>query len=391
MTVRAARPLRSLPRLAPTAPLVRELVVVGGGPVGLSAAIEARLAGLRVLLVEPRTTPVDKACGEGLMPGALAALARLGVDPPGHEITGIAYSSPDGAVRAEHDFTTGPGRGVRRTALARALAGRAAELGVDTLDAKVVDLTQDGTSVRLHLSGGAGGPAGAAPAAVDARWVVAADGLHSPVRRMLGVEHGGDGRRYAVRQHAAVPPWSSRVEVFWGRGLEAYVTPVGEDEVGVAVLGARGALSVPAAVATLPALAERLDGAALTTAARGAGPLRQRSAARVVGRVLLAGDAAGYVDALTGEGLMVGMATARAAVAAVARAHRCSSPVEADAAVRAYEREWRRATRSYRWLTGALLAGTRTPAARSGLVRLSARAPWLFGAAVEQVGRTAHA
>ena len=383
MTVRT---LRSLPRLAPTAPLVRELVVVGGGPVGLAAAIEARLAGLRVLLVEPRATPVDKACGEGLMPGALAALARLGVDPPGCEITGIAYSSPDGSVRAEHDFAVGPGRGVRRTALARALSERAAALGVDVLDAKVVDLTQDGTSVRLHLSSG-----GRSPAAVDARWVVAADGLHSPVRRMLGVERGGDGRRYAVRQHAAAAPWSSRVEVYWGRGLEAYVTPVGDDEVGVAVLGARGALSVPAAVAALPALAERLGGVAFTTAARGAGPLRQRSAARVVGRVLLAGDAAGYVDALTGEGLMVGMATARAAVDAVARAHRCSSPTEADAAVRAYEQEWWRATRSYRWLTGALLASTRTPAARTGLVALSARVPWLFGAAVEQVGRTAHA
>lgn len=387
MTVRT---LRSLPRLAPTAPLVRELVVVGGGPVGLAAAIEARLAGLRVLLVEPRTTPVDKACGEGLMPGALTALARLGVDPPGRDITGIAYSSPDGTVRAEHDFAAGPGRGVRRTALQEAMAARAAELGVETLDAKVVDLTQDGTSVRLHLTGGADGASGA-PASIDARWVVAADGLHSPVRRLLGVERGGDGRRYAVRQHAATAPWSSRVEVFWGRGLEAYVTPVSADEVGVAVLGARGALSVPAAVAALPALAARLDGVAFTTAARGAGPLRQRSGARVVGRVLLAGDAAGYVDALTGEGLMVGMATARAAVDAVARAHRCPSPTDADAAVRRYEGAWRRATRSYRWLTGILLATTRTPASRSRLVALSARAPWVFGAAVEQVGRTAHA
>lgn len=386
MTVHALRPSRSLPRLAPTAPLVRELVVVGGGPVGLAAAIEARLAGLRVLLVEPRTTPVDKACGEGLMPGALTALTRLGVDPPGCDITGIAYSSPDGSVRAEHDFAAGPGRGVRRTALQEAMAERAAELGVETLDAKVVDLTQDGTSVRLHLTGGAD-----APAAIDARWVVAADGLHSPVRRLLGVERGGDGRRYAVRQHAATPPWSSRVEVFWGRGLEAYVTPVSDDEVGVAVLGARGALSVPAAVAALPALAQRLDGVTFTTAARGAGPLRQRSGARVVGRVLLAGDAAGYVDALTGEGLMVGMATARAAVDAVARAHRCPSATDADAVVRGYEGAWRRATRSYRWLTGLLLATTRTPASRSRLVALSARAPWLFGAAVEQVGRTAHA
>ncbi len=383
------RTLRTLPRLAPTAPLVRELVVVGGGPVGLAAAIEARTAGLRVLVVEPRTGAIDKACGEGLMPGAVAALARLGVDPEGHRLTGITYAGASGRPRAEHRFAGAPGRGVRRPTLHAALAERARELGVDVLKAKVADVTQDGTSVRLHLAERTrGAPAGF----VDARWVVAADGLHSPVRRALGVDRGGDGRRYAVRQHVAVAPWSDQVEVFWGRDLEAYVTPVADDEVGVAVLGRRGAgLTLAGALEQLPALAERLRGAETTSTARGAGPLRQRSTAVVVGRVLLAGDAAGYVDALTGEGLMVGMATARAAVETVAAAAACATPTAADAEAARYTAHWTRVTRSYRWLTSALVTATRTRAGRLAVVALAAAVPGLFGAAVEQVGRTADA
>ena len=84
-----------------------DLLVIGGGPVGLAVAIEGRLAGLSVIVVEPRATPVDKACGEGLMPGAVAALARLGVDPEGH----TAHRDPVPAGRAHR---RPPLRGVAR-------------------------------------------------------------------------------------------------------------------------------------------------------------------------------------------------------------------------------------------------------------------------------------
>jgi flavin-dependent dehydrogenase len=92
------------------------------------------------------------------------------------------------------------------------------------------------------------------------------------------------------------------------------------------------------------------------------------------GRVLLAGDAAGYVDALTGEGVAVGLATAAAAVAAVA----AGRPQD-------YPPAWRRATRRYRWSATALLAVTARPALRRGLVPLASAAPALFGRAIDQV------
>ena len=100
-----------------------DVLVVGGGPVGLAAAIEARLAGLSALVLEPRPGPVDKACGEGLMPGALRSLHRLGVDPDGYPLAGIAYVG--GPRRVEHRFSEGVGRGVRRTVLHAARAARA--------------------------------------------------------------------------------------------------------------------------------------------------------------------------------------------------------------------------------------------------------------------------
>ena len=109
------------------------------------------------------------------------------------------------------------------------------------------------------------------------------------------------------------------VEVHWApraRGLRDARSA--DDLVGVAVLSDAPA-AVRRAARRVPArCAERLAGRRVTPACRGAGPLRQRSARRVAGRVLLVGDAAGYVDALTGEGIALGLAQARAAVAAVA-------------------------------------------------------------------------
>ncbi|HOB56580.1 MAG TPA: FAD-dependent monooxygenase, partial [Rhodoglobus sp.] len=117
-----------------------DVLVVGGGPVGLASAIEARLAGLTVALVEPRDGDVDKACGEGLMPGALPLLARLGVDPDGMPLRGVSYRTE--TRRADHLFRSGEGRGVRRTTLHRALADRATELGITRVAARVEAVQQ---------------------------------------------------------------------------------------------------------------------------------------------------------------------------------------------------------------------------------------------------------
>ncbi len=344
-----------------------DLVVIGGGPVGLATALYAVRTGLTVIVLEPRPGVVDKACGEGLMPGALAGLQDLGVDPAGHVITGIRYLAGTRSVTA--DFAVAPGRGVRRTVLHAALREAVDRAGVEVIESAMVGLDQDPAGVTVRLSRGVG--------TVRARYAVGADGLHSPTRRMLGLTARPSGRRrHGLRQHFGVSPWSDHVEVHWGARAEAYVTPVSHDMVGVAVLtGDRGPMATH--LAEFAELSARLAGAQAVSAVRGSGPLRQRVTSRAAGRVLLVGDAGGYVDALTGEGLALGLSQAQAAVDTVC----------ADRPGR-YPRAAARAGLASTTLTHGLLVATGTPAGRRVVLGAAHRSPWLFVRAVRTLART---
>lgn len=339
---------------------MRDLVVAGGGPVGMAAALHAHRLGLDVVVREPRRGPIDKACGEGLMPGAVAELATLGIHPDGRELTGIRYlaAAPGGPATAR--FSHGPGRGVRRTVLHAALTERLAEAGVPVEQRPVEDVRQDDDHVVVD-----GEPA---------RHLLAADGLHSPVRRMLGLDSPATGRaRFGLRCHVEQEPWTSFVEVHWSARAEVYLTPVADDLVGVAVLVGRGA-RFDDVLDDFPALRERLTGP--RTKVLGAGPLRQSARTRAAGRVLLAGDAGGYVDALTGEGIALGLAQARAAVSCIVgeRTHD-------------YDRIARRLALRHELLTRALVGSTAYGPVRRMLVPAARRAPWVFRAAVDQLSR----
>ncbi len=333
---------------------MRDLAVVGGGPVGLATALYAAQAGLDVVVLEPRAGTIDKACGEGLMPAGLNALRGLGVAPDGYPFRGIRYLAGRRSVTA--DFAAGPGLGVRRTTLHAALRQAVSDAGVQVLPHRVSSLEQDADGVEVE--------------GVRARYLVAADGLHSPLRRSLGLDRRPRGRsRFGLRRHVRTAPWSEYVDVHWGDGVEAYVTPVAPDLVGVAVLTRlRGPFEQH--LAAIPALQERLLSAEMTPA-MGAGPLWQRSRRRVSGRVLLVGDASGYVDALTGEGIALGLQHAAAAVHAVLADHPGG-----------YEPAWRRLTYPHAAMTQGLLTLTRPPLLRRALVPAAAALPGVFAAAV---------
>jgi flavin-dependent dehydrogenase len=209
-----------------------------------------------------------------------------------------------------------------------------------------------------------------------AAWLLGADGLHSAVAREVGLALPPPRarRRFGQRRHYALPPWSEFVEVLWTPAGEFYVTPIGDRVVGVALLARRGE-HFDDALAGAGQLAERLRGVEAASELRGAGPLRQRTRARVAGRVLLVGDASGYVDALTGEGLRIGFAQAQAAVAAIT----ADRPQE-------YEAAWERETRDFRRLTGALVRLASSPL-RGAVVPTASRLPGVFANAVERLAR----
>ncbi len=337
-----------------------DVLVAGAGPAGLATALHAAQAGLDVTVVDPRAGAIDKACGEGLMPGAVTALRSLGVEPPGRPFRGIGYFGRD--HQAESVFRSGPGIGSRRTDLHTALLTAVHAAGVPVLQRRVSEVRQDDTRVSA--------------AGLTARYLVAADGLHSPVARSLGLDLPARGRRprWGLRRHYPVAPWTDLVQVHWSDRSEAYVTPVADDLIGIAVLSSdRAPFDVQ--LARFPALAEHVAGSA-GGAVRGAGPLRRRTSRRVAGRVLLVGDAAGYVDALTGEGIAVSLSCSRALVRCVA----AGRPAE-------YEAAWLRQSRRYRSLTSALLWASGRPTLRRALVPAAQRLPWVFDAAVGQLAR----
>ena len=353
-----------------------DVLIGGGGPAGLATAIRCARAGLTVTVAEPRATPIDKACGEGLMPAAVQRLAAIGVRPAGHVISGIRYLDDRHSVDAP--FTTGAGLGVRRTVLHAALALRAAALGVEVIPARVTGFTQEAKSITAILTLNEPGP----PAPFPARYLVGADGLHSAIRKAAGLDPApappreAGHRRYGLRRHYRLAPWTDLVEVHWTRDCEAYVTPVADDEIGIAVLGGPGAGNLDARLAAFPGLLTRVRSAPAVRRGedRGAGPLRQDVRRRVAGQVLLIGDAAGYLDALTGEG--IGAALAQAEVLAACLA--AGRPGD-------YERAWRRVTRKERVLTSGLLWSRQQRLLGPRIVPAAAALPAVFTAIVNQI------
>lgn len=266
--------------------------MIGGGPAGLSAGIAARLKGFDVTVADPAQPPIEKACGEGLMPEALGVLKQLGVDiamDRAFAFRGIRFVDENCSVAAS--FPAGSGIGIRRIHLHRLLTERAIDVGVRLL-------------WGAHVTGVRDGGVSIAGQEIPCRWVIGADGQNSRVRCWAGLEAArSESRRFGFRRHYRVSPWSDSTEIYWGQDHQVYVTPVGPEEVCVALLTRDSHKRLDEALPFFPELHRRLASAILVSSERGAVTVSRRLRQIVRGSTVLIGDASGSVDAITGEGL----------------------------------------------------------------------------------------
>jgi flavin-dependent dehydrogenase len=268
-----------------------DILIVGGGPAGLAAAIATRRRGFNVTVVDGIVPPADKACGEGLMPDGVIALSKLGVSISASDsfpFRGIRFL--DRGTSVDASFSAGWGRGVRRTTLHRLMIEQAEAVGVRL---------RWGTKVDFN--------------AVRCGWIIGADGENSLVRKWAGLDvRGRDRRRFGFRRHYRIAPWTDCMELYWGRTCQVYVTPVTPDSVCVAAISRNSKFRLDDALRECSDLERHLKLCAIISTERGAITSSRKLKAVYRERIALVGDASGSVDAITGEGLCLAFRQATA-------------------------------------------------------------------------------
>lgn len=333
-----------------------EVVVVGGGPAGIATAIAASQQGLAVTVLDSRKPPIDKPCGEGLLPEAVAALRLLGMelDPRvAFPFNGICFS--DDASSSTARIARGQAFGVRRTVLHAILVKRAQALGVSLRWGARIShldthhLTANGASIPFH-------------------WLIGADGQRSIVRSWAGL---GPSRylrsRFGFRRHYPIAPWNDVVEVHWGDRCQLFVTPTAADEICIALLSSDPRLRIGQALDQFPSVTRHLRGISPVVAEGGAITALGRAKRVALGNVALVGDASCSIDGIAGQGLSLAFQEAIALGNALAKGN-----------LRLYEQAHRKITSLPLKMTRLLLLMDRSAGVRRKTLRLFASQPAFY-------------
>lgn len=317
-----------------------DVLVIGGGPAGATAAFQLASAGISVTLVDRARFPRDKVCGESLSPGAMARLRAIGMwpadeagsqNPPASmPVRGMKVRSPRGTTfsGAYRSGANGAGLAVRRTVLDHSLLERARERGariVEGIEVTRGEVTAEGGATIFARANGN------ASLRYEARRVIVADGRRSFLARQLGFIEpenlNNERRRFAVRAHCeGVTGLSDFAEMEVGRGGYCGIAPLSATRANVCYVLFTDVLDMAPAtieqdfrrhIEGFRGVAHRLAQARIEGAIRIAGPLRLRSKRQTNGPFLACGDTTGFLDPFTGEGIAHAIATGIRAARAV--------------------------------------------------------------------------
>ena len=380
-----------------------DVIVVGAGPAGAASAILLAERGLDVVVLERASLPRAKICGEYLSPEVGRILDRLGVlktlDAAGAApLAGMRITAPDGTVVTGTYGAVGGWRpyrehamGVGRAALDGALADRLRALPVGLREGvRVTDLVLEHEQVTGVLALDAGG----GPLTFHAPLVIGADGRASVVAQRLGCRRPHRLRRMALVTYVSgVDGCRDYGEIFVDPPDYAILNPLAPGRINLSLVvplahaapwSGRLPAFFDARIRQLPHLARRLAGARREAPIRALGPLAYRVSAPRVGGVLLVGDAAGFYDPFTGEGIFTALRCAELAAETAAAAVR-TGDVSAPA-LAAYERARRAAFRDKEWLTRGLQLVVARRRIANLAARTLARRPALLNALLGVIG-----
>jgi menaquinone-9 beta-reductase len=336
--------------------LQADVLIIGGGPAGIATAIAAALKGLRVTVIDARTPPIDKPCGEGLLPDAIGALEQLGIRLRASLVfpfSGFRFLDEHSSASAR--IERGQAFGVRRTIFHRLLIERALSLGVTLLWATPV--------VRLDSAG-----VETSTGFIPCRWLVGADGSSSRVRRFADLEPRRRADvRFGFRRHYEIEPWTDCVEVHWGEKSQLVITPTGSGEVCLSLFTSNPRLRLHGALDSFPTAARRVAATHPSSAESGAVTFLSRARAVTRGNIALVGDASCTVDGIAGQGLSLALQQAIHLAEALARGELAH-----------YAAAHSRITRTPVSVTRLLLAMNASSTLRRKVLRLFAARPALF-------------
>jgi flavin-dependent dehydrogenase len=383
-----------------------DVLVIGAGPAGSSVANQLARAGFAVRLADKKDFPRHKPCGEFLSPQCLPFLQDLGASIEalgprlvrGMQMSGYGQTAL-GRFRRVGDrpaFTLA-GFGVRRERFDQMLLEGARAAGAEWLPRhEFVRLLRDDNG---RIAGARLRDAGGAEIDCRARFVVGADGVHSRIARELGVQRPTPWLdQFALVAHYRGVPGQPCAEVHLLPGGFFAATTVDDGIFSVNLIVPRKTLRsrdaadwdgfVASHFAAAPGMAERLRGGERIERWRGIGPLAHTTTAQTFPGCALVGDACGYVDPLTGEGIYFSLFAARALASALASA--LADPVHADAAMAGYVAARRREIGPRLWASTALQRALRHPWLVRTFLRRAAKWPALADLVVTLTGDSIH-